>query len=234
MQKGPENKDLDETTSPKQALIDAAEALYAENGFDGVALREVTKRAGTNLGSVNYYFGSKEDLLGEVVARRVRPINARRLQMLEAALAKVGANPPKLEDVLDAFARPLFEGTKDPQQRESLRRMIVRIFMAADSALANWFESEILPVGRQFGAAVARARPNLPLRHVAEGLFFFAGAMINTLASRRKFEAVSSVIGGVPDDNELLQALVRYGVAGFDALGEASSNLTSPDPLPRP
>jgi AcrR family transcriptional regulator len=234
MQNSLENQDSGETKSPKQTLLDAAEALYAENGFDGVALREVTKRAGTNLGSVNYYFGSKEDLLGEVVARRVRPINARRLQMLEAALAKAGANPPKLEEVLDAFARPLFESTEDPQQRESLRRMIVRIFMAADSALAHWFESEILPVGRQFGAAVARARPNLLPRQVAEGLFFFAGAMINTLASSRKLEAISAVIGGVPHDHELLQALVQYGVAGFDALGSASSKATSSDPLPRP
>src|SRR5215472_12531712 len=136
--------------SPKDALLDAAEALYAENGFDGVALRELTKRAGTNLGSVNYYFGSKENLFGEVVARRLRPINARRIQALEAALAKAGENPPKLEEVLDAFARPLFEGNEDPKQRESLRLLIVRVFMAADSALAHMLEREILPVARQF------------------------------------------------------------------------------------
>jgi AcrR family transcriptional regulator len=220
--------------SPKEALLDAAEALYAENGFDGVALRELTKRAGTNLGSVNYYFGSKENLFGEVVARRIRPINDRRMQALETALAKAGANPPKLEEVLDAFVRPLFEGTEDPQQRESLRRLIVRVFMAADSALVHWFESEILPIGRQFGAAIAKARPNLQPRQVAAGLFFFAGAMINTLASRKKLEGVSAIIGGVPDDNELLQALVRYGVAGFDALGGASSNPNSPTPSPKP
>jgi AcrR family transcriptional regulator len=229
-----QNQDSGETKSPKQALLDAAETLYAENGFDGVALREVTKRAGTNLGSVNYYFGSKEDLLGEVVARRVRPINARRLQMLEEALAKAGANPPKLQEVLDAFARPLFEGTADPQQRESLRRMIVRIFMAADSALAHWFESEILPIGQRFGAGIAKARPNLLPRQVAEGLFFFAGAMINMLASRRRLEAISAIIGEAPDDEEILQELVQFGVAGFDALGGATSNATSSDPLPRP
>ena len=215
--------------SPKDALLDAAEALYAENGFDGVALRELTKRAGTNLGSVNYYFGSKENLLGEVVSRRIRPINARRMQALETALAKAGTNPPKLEEVLDAFVRPLFEGTEDPQQRESLRRLIVRVFMAADSALVHWFESEILPVGRAFGAAIARARPNLQPRQVAAGLFFFAGAMINTLASRKKLEALSTIIGGLPDDNELLQGLVRFGVAGFDALGGAGSNSSSPN-----
>jgi AcrR family transcriptional regulator len=202
--------------------------------LDGVALRELTKRAGTNLGSVNYYFGSKENLFGEVVSRRIRPINAQRMQALEAALAKAGTNPPKLEEVLDAFVRPLFEGTEDPQQREALRRLIVRVFMAADSALVHWFESEILPIGRQFGAAIARARPNLQPRQVAAGLFFFAGAMINTLASKKKLEAVKAVIGEVPDDQELLQELVRFGVAGFDALGGASSNPTSPQPSPNP
>jgi AcrR family transcriptional regulator len=228
------NLALDEVKSPKEALLDAAEALYAENGYDGVAVRELTRRAGTNLGSINYYFGSKEKLFGEVVARRLQPINARRLQLLETAFAKAGANPPKLEDLLDAFARPVFEGTEDPQQRESLRCLIVRVFMAADRAQAHLFENEILPIGRQFGAAIAKARPNLQPRQVTAGLFFFAGAMINTLASRRKLEAVSSIIGGVPDDKELLTALVRFGVAGFDALGGASSNVASPKPSPEP
>src|SRR6516225_5852882 len=98
-----ENQTLVLQKSLKEALLDAAEALYAENGFDGVALRALTQRAGTNLGSVNYYFGSKENLFRDVVGRRLRPINARRLQALETALAKAGANPPKLEEVLDAF-----------------------------------------------------------------------------------------------------------------------------------
>jgi len=234
MQNGHENPEVDETKSPKQALLDAAETLYAENGFDGVALREVTKRAGTNLGSVNYYFGSKEDLFGEVVARRLQPINARRSQLLEAALAKAGANPSKLEDLLDAFARPLFEGSGDPQQRESLRRMIVRVFMAADATLAPLFESQILPIGRQFGAAVAKARPNLSPRQVALGLFCFAGSMINMLASRKKLEAIAALIGGVPDDEAILNTLIRYGVAGFDALPGVGSNGTAPHPSPNP
>jgi AcrR family transcriptional regulator len=220
--------------SPKEALLETAEALYAENGFDGVALRSLTQRAGTNLGSVNYYFGSKENLFREVVGRRLRPINARRLQALETALVKAGANPPKLEEVLDAFARPLFENSGDPQQSESLRRMIVRVFMAADSVLVPLFESEILPMGRQFGAAVAKARPSLLPRHVATGLFLYAGAMINMLASQKRLQALSAIIGGVPNDEEILQALVRFGVAGFDALGGASSNATSPNPLPEP
>jgi hypothetical protein len=47
--------------------------------------------------------------------------------------------------------------------------------------------------------------------------------MINTLASRKKLEAVSAIIGGLPDDKELLRELVRFGVAGFDAMGGASS-----------
>jgi hypothetical protein len=154
------------------------------------------------------------------------------MQALEAALAKAGANPPKLEEVLDAFVRPLFEGTEDPQQRESLRRLIVRVFMAADSALVHWFESEILPIGRHFGAAISRARPNLQPRQVAAGLFFFAGAMVNTLASRKKLEAVKAIIGEVPEDKELLQALVQFGVAGFDALGGVSSPSPAPSPNP--
>jgi hypothetical protein len=65
------------------------------------------------------------------------------------------------------------------------------------------------------------------------GLFFYAGAMINMLASQKRLEAVSAIIG-VPNDEEILQALIRYGVAGFDGLVGPSSNVTSPNPSPEP
>ena len=50
---------LDHETHKEDArnrLLDAAEALFCENGFEGVSVRELTAAAGCNLAAVNYYF----------------------------------------------------------------------------------------------------------------------------------------------------------------------------------
>jgi AcrR family transcriptional regulator len=52
------------------SILDAAERSFAESGFDGVSLRTITERAGVDLALANYHFGTKENLLHEVIARR--------------------------------------------------------------------------------------------------------------------------------------------------------------------
>ncbi len=220
--------------SPKDALLDAAETLYATEGFDGVSLRRLTQIAGVNLAAVNYHFGSKENLFAEVLARRIRPINARRLELLDRVLAKAGPQRPRLEDLLDAFARPFFEGSADPGLDESLRRTIARVFLETDSVAAPLFENELLPMAQRFGRAISQARPDLPLRYIALGLLFFAGAMVNVLASRNRLRSLAAVIGGLPDDEESLQALVRYGAAGFATLAIVPAHPPAEFPQPGP
>ena len=47
------------------------------------SLRQVITEAGVNLAAVHYHFGSKEDLLDEVVERRAGPVNKARLALLD-------------------------------------------------------------------------------------------------------------------------------------------------------
>ena len=61
----------DPTPGTRERLLDAAERLFAERGFAGTSVREITDAAGANLGAVNYHFRSKENLYAEVFARRV-------------------------------------------------------------------------------------------------------------------------------------------------------------------
>jgi AcrR family transcriptional regulator len=51
----------------RAALIKAATAVFAEQGYDGGAVREITRRAGANQAAVTYHFGGKEGLYREVL-----------------------------------------------------------------------------------------------------------------------------------------------------------------------
>jgi AcrR family transcriptional regulator len=53
---------MDSTTAPRERLLDAAGEVFAERGFDGATIREITKQAGVNVAAVNYYFRDKDEL----------------------------------------------------------------------------------------------------------------------------------------------------------------------------
>lgn len=55
----------------KEQLLDAAEELFAESGFDGVGVREIGHKAGANSALINYHFGSKAGLYEAVIERRM-------------------------------------------------------------------------------------------------------------------------------------------------------------------
>lgn len=53
----------------KEALLDAAERLFSEQGFVDVSTRQIAEAAGVNLGLIQYHFGSKANLFVAVVHR---------------------------------------------------------------------------------------------------------------------------------------------------------------------
>ncbi|MDB6077298.1 MAG: transcriptional regulator, TetR family, partial [Akkermansiaceae bacterium] len=67
----------------KQRLIEAAEHLFADDGFEKVSVRDITNRAGANVAAVNYHFGSREGLVEIVMARYINPISEERIARLE-------------------------------------------------------------------------------------------------------------------------------------------------------
>ncbi|MFM6954255.1 MAG: TetR/AcrR family transcriptional regulator [Sphingobacteriaceae bacterium] len=55
----------------KEALLDSAERLFADLGYEGASTRRLATEAGVNIAMLNYYFGSKEGLFRAVVERRL-------------------------------------------------------------------------------------------------------------------------------------------------------------------
>src|SRR6056297_1114628 len=70
------------THETRERILDAAEFLFGERGFESVSLRDITGRAGANVAAVNYHFGSKEKLVDAVVVRHAVPINDGRMRLL--------------------------------------------------------------------------------------------------------------------------------------------------------
>jgi AcrR family transcriptional regulator len=62
----------------RERILDVAERLFMENGYEATSMRTITSVAEVNLAAVNYHFGSKEALLREVFRRRLAWLNHER------------------------------------------------------------------------------------------------------------------------------------------------------------
>src|SRR5471030_152784 len=109
--------------STKERILSAAEDLFAQFGFAGTSLRQVTTHAEVNIVAVNYHFGSKDNLINEVFRRRLDELSEKRLLALSAALRD---DPRDLETVLAAFIEPALALTLDRHGGSAFVRVLAR------------------------------------------------------------------------------------------------------------
>lgn len=105
--------------STPDRILDAAETLFAERGFDATTVSAIIETAGArNKSAVAYHFGTKHDLLRAVLARHATRLDQRREQLLDEAEA---AGPPTLESLVRAMVVPVAELLGDPSGERYLQ-----------------------------------------------------------------------------------------------------------------
>ncbi len=202
----------------KLSLLDAAEAIIAEHGFAGASLRAITSRAGTNLAAVNYHFGSKEELARAMIARTLGPVNAERMQLLDAIEADSGSLADHLEDLVRAFVGPVVRfGGELPDRGRHFAQICGRAMTQPDPVLRESLLGELAEAIRRFKAAFARALPHLPPAELMWRMQFMVGGMAHTLAGTQIIEAVHGDLLDTRDLDGLVERMVRFFCAGLAA-----------------
>ncbi|MBZ5621406.1 MAG: TetR family transcriptional regulator [Acidobacteriia bacterium] len=193
----------------KQRILDTAERLFAEHGYDATSLRQIIAEAEVNLAAIHYHFGSKEELLDELILRKAEPVNEQRIALLERVVAQAGMGPLAVEKVLEAFMAPM-SATAD--QNPQFVRLMGRLH--AEGRLPALIERHFQPVIVRFRAAMQRALPELPEQEFLWRLHFMIGAMAHTMCGAPDFTGVS---GGRGDFQSRIERLVAFLSGGFRA-----------------
>jgi AcrR family transcriptional regulator len=194
----------------KERILTAAEVLFAQRGFDGASLRQLTAAAGVNLAAVNYHFGSKERLVEQVFRRRLDALNTRRL----AALAKVtGAPGTTLEDVLDAYIRPALDLSHD-DNGALFMRVLARAFAEHDDTLRQFLSNNYGHVMRQFTAEFARLLPQLDKSELYWRIDLVTGALTHAMSGFGMIQRKSDV-SEHSHREQTAQHLIRFAAAGL-------------------
>lgn len=198
--------------STKERILNAAEALFAQRGFDGASLRQLTSAAGVNLAAVNYHFGSKDKLVEQVFRRRLDALNTERL----AALEKVsGAPGTRLEDVLAAFIRPALELSHD-NGGSLFMRVLARAFAEHDDTLRTFLSENYGHVMRQFTAEFARLLPGLSKEELYWRIDLVTGALTLAMSGFGMIRRRDNVSERAHRE-QTTQHLIRFAAAGLSA-----------------
>ena len=205
-------------TDTKLAILDAAERAFAENGFERVSIRRIVAAAGVNIAAVHYHFGSKEALIEAVFNRRIQPINARRLEMLEALEnASTGGALP-LGGVVQALVEPMLELKSIAGETEShATRIYGRVIAESSRSLQTMLRRQFGPVLERFAAAFARALPDLPKPVLLWRITFSVGATAHIMCDPARLKEFSGGVCDTSDSTEVIRQLTRFLTAGLQA-----------------
>ena len=198
----------------KERILNVAERLFADRGFPATSLRDLTSEAGVNIASVNYHFGSKDALLAAVLERRLRPVNARRLELLDAIESAAANGVPNVEDVIRAFLSPPFHKRQEwGAGGDHFLRLLGRIHSETNEEFRATFFQQFQGVFRRFRQALQRALPHLDAADIGWRMLFLVGSMAFTMAWGDSFASISP--GSNRDPEDVLESLIQYATAGM-------------------
>lgn len=202
----------------KRRLLDAAERLFAERGFQGASLRAITRTAGVSVSAANYHFGSKESLLRATLRRRVEPVIQRRLERLDAVEAAAGDRPPPLESILEAFVIPTLEArTASLDGAARYRQVAARLFADPPELVAALARELFGPINERFTSALARALPDRDPDAVATAFHFTVGVVVHLIGGHLDAGPGGDGPLGRLSGGELSERMVSYAAAGLRA-----------------
>jgi AcrR family transcriptional regulator len=188
-------KPLKETQS---RILDAAEELFMQHGFEGASMRMLTAEAGVNLAAVNYHFGSKDALVEAVFRRRLEPMNAERLAELERLENEASGTALTPQAIIRAFIGASLRMIEDTRGGgRTFSRLLGRAYTEPAKSIRQLVGQMYAPVMERFKNAFVRALPELPKDELVWRLHFMFGTLAYTLAAT---DTVHLIAGAKPED----------------------------------
>jgi AcrR family transcriptional regulator len=206
-------------SATKDRILDAAERLFMEHGFEATSLRSITAAAGVNLAAVNYHFGSKEELFQTVLTRRLDPMNQERVALLTRFEHEAAPDAVPSERILTALFVPALKLARDPARGgENFLRLLGRAYADPAPFIRQFLSAQYAVMITRFKAAFGRALPHLPKRELSWRLHFIMGALSYTLAATDALKLIAELSPReMHNDEVLLRRLAPFLLAGLQA-----------------
>ena len=201
-------------------LLDAAEELFCERGFEGTSIRDIAASAECNVASVNYYFGGKEKLYEEVWRSHLIPIRDSRIASIEKVMSQSDGRP-NLEDLLRSFADTFVGSMVDPKTTSRLGKLMAREYIERHLPVNMFLEEVIMPTMTAMREALVETCPDLDESKIVLVVSSVVGQLVHLVHVRTMFEQVGGNLGlPIFESVEAIDHIVRFSAAGIRAYAE--------------
>ena len=208
------------TEATRERILNAAEELFAQRGFDGVTVRQIMRKAEADVALAYYHFKSKRDLFDAVLLRHAEVLNQIRLKALEEVEARHQGDQPSAEEIISAFTSPLLDLlASDHEKWRHYFALIAQINNSPEwggELMTKFFD----PLVKRFLEALRRAEPDWPEAEIYWAYHFLSGALTLTFAETGRIDNLSGGLCKSTDMVSISERMPRFVAAGFRALAE--------------
>jgi AcrR family transcriptional regulator len=197
-------------------LLDSAEELFAERGYFGVSVRDITDHAGTRVAAISDAFGGKENLFRDVLLRRIQPINDDRRARL-AALPRTGSRARRLRALIHAFTEPMLLRAGENQGWRNYFRLTAQLANSRQSILLL-VADEYNAIAGEFIAQLQRLFPQANQIAIHDAYLNMLAATQQVFANNLRLDSITEGRIHTHDIDERHASLVPFLEGGITRL----------------
>jgi AcrR family transcriptional regulator len=205
----------------KHRILETATRLFAEHGIDAVPLRDIAIAADVNGASINYHFGSKEQLIREVYRRLFVVLNEQRLKALDDCEIAAKGHPIKPEAIVRALVAPMVYFSTSPEYGGIyLIRLTYHAYGLRRNFIHESIADQVNHIALRFVDALARAIPKVSREDLFWRFDFAIGAWQHILIDAHRGHRLKHLSEGLCDtDNteRIIDHLTAALTASFTA-----------------
>ncbi|TRX75175.1 TetR/AcrR family transcriptional regulator [Pseudomonas mangiferae] len=198
----------------RDEILDAAERLFANLGYAGTTLREVSHEAKVTQALINYYFGSKFGLFEEVFLRRGAAISLERMENLERLRAD--GQVPTVRDIVEAFLLPTAILRTTEQGRHFLR-LQARLHTEPPQISYDLRTKAYGNSTQRYVEALQEAIPGLPDLDANWRITLMIGSYLYAFSDTHRMEDRLPNTFDPDDWKSLIDQVARFVVGGMSA-----------------
>lgn len=198
----------------REKLIQAAESLFAQKGFDAVSLREITLEAGMNVASVNYHFGSKEKLIEEIITQHIHFLSQERLRLLDEYSQTEEIIP--IEKILYSFMEPKVRLVKSrASAKELFCKLMGRMMAERGYGMPASIAPQIKAMVQRYAEEFQKTVPELSSKQSYRAVHYMFSVLAMMLMHGKGLEIVSNGQAEMDDFSLFMDEYISFCTGGI-------------------
>jgi len=198
----------------REQILDTAEIDFADRGYAGTSLREISTATGVTQALITYYFGTKQQLFEQVFLRRALFISSERMRLLTEL--RQTSKQITLEQVIRTFLEPMLELRKSAGGKAFIR-LHARLHTEPPE-ISYPLRSQAYDESMQaYIQALQATLPNLPAKDIYWRATLMVGAYLYAFSDAHRLEILSKGICNPDDDRETFNQLLNFILGGLQA-----------------